>query len=101
MAGMRIAVCMLAAFLIQQTDGCDQSKSNTSQPTVAVPARLQPYQRFVPMPREPASLAGVPWSGAFALDTKTGQLCLTYLGDLGDKWETLPQCTFLLHNYPD
>ncbi len=36
------------------------------------------YQRFVPVPREGAP-AGMPWSGAFALDTKTGQLCWTYL----------------------
>jgi hypothetical protein len=68
-------------------------------------ANKSPYQRFVPIHREPANLpetsmfsskAGIPWSGAFALDTKTGQLCWTYhegLENKGDNsWPHIPDC---------
>ncbi len=57
-------------------------------------------QRFIPIRREPQNVEGVPWSGAFALDTKTGQLCETY--NLGsDKWATIPQCFDLYKDFPD
>jgi hypothetical protein len=61
------------------------------------------YQRFVPVPREGAP-AGMPWSGAFALDTKTGQLCWTYKGMTNNsdaQWPTLPDCAALYHNDHD
>jgi hypothetical protein len=61
------------------------------------------YQRFVPVPREGAA-AGMPWSGAFALDTKTGQLCWTYKGMTNDSnapWPNLPDCMTLYHSDPD
>jgi hypothetical protein len=50
------------------------------------------YQRFIPVPRQPENVTGVPWSGAFALDTKTGQLCRTYDGEFAEKWQALPSC---------
>lgn len=40
------------------------------------PANL-PYQRFVPIPPDSGMREGVPWHGYFALDTKTGTLCIT------------------------
>jgi hypothetical protein len=45
-----------------------------------IPGRIdrQPIQRFVTVARQAENVAGVPRSGAFALDTKTGQLCRTY-----------------------
>ena len=49
-----------------------------------------------PLPRG----AGTPWSGAFALDTKTGQLCFTYNTNTKG-WDGLPQCLQLLKDYPD
>jgi hypothetical protein len=61
------------------------------------------YQRFVPVPREETS-AGMPRSAAFALDTKTGQLCWTYKGISSEgnaQIPGLPDCTTLYHNDPD
>jgi hypothetical protein len=34
-------------------------------------------QRFVPIPADTVMTEGVPWHGFFALDTKTGTLCVT------------------------
>jgi hypothetical protein len=97
MNGMRIAIWIIATLVLQQSDGCNQV-----QPAApAVAQKPIPYQRFVPVPRQPADLMGVPWSGAFALDTKTGQLCLTYPGNFPEKWNSLPQCTDLLKGFPD
>jgi hypothetical protein len=65
-----LTVCALC-FLLQ---GCADIQGTKTQPQ----AVKQPCQRFVPIHREPANVTGVPWSGAFALDTKTGTLCRTY-----------------------
>src|ERR1039458_9135488 len=77
---------------------------NSAQSPPQVAQVKQPYQRFIPVPREP-NLTGVPWSGAFALDTKTGQLCTTYdqsfsIATHGD-WTKLPACKDLLTGFPD
>jgi hypothetical protein len=64
----------------------------------------QAYQRFVPVPREPQNIAGLPWSGAFALDTKTGSLCWTYKIEnhtQNDVWPALQDCFDLYQQYPD
>jgi hypothetical protein len=92
---MRIAAWLIATLFLQQSNGCDESK-----PAVP-PQKPIAYQRFVPMQRQPENLQGVPWSGAFALDTRTGQLCLTYDGDFPEKWNSLPQCVGLLKQFPD
>ncbi len=63
--------------------------------------RSNGYQRFIPMPRQPENVTGVPWSGAFALDSKTGQLCKTYDGGLDEKWASLPTCLALFRSFPD
>jgi hypothetical protein len=69
------------------------------------PAAAQPspstgaYQRFIPMPRQPENVTGVPWSGAFALDTKTGQLCRTYDGGLDEKWSAITACADLYKKF--
>jgi len=69
------------------------------------PATAQPthdpagYQRFIPMPRQPENVTGVPWSGAFALDTKTGQLCRTYDGGVDEKWNGLALCVELYKKF--
>jgi hypothetical protein len=81
---------------------CGQQES-AGHPVVAktVPSEQpQPYQRFIPVPRQPENLTGTPWSGAFALDTKTGQLCFTYNTNVKG-WDGLPQCLQLLKDYPD
>jgi hypothetical protein len=72
-------------------------------------ATKQPYQRFVPIsvpiPKEPANPTGLPWAGAFALDTKTGQLCYTYRIRenivFNESLLTLPTCSDLFRQYPD
>jgi hypothetical protein len=53
----------------------------------------QSYQRFVPISAQ-QGMAGIPWHGFFALDTKTGQLCQTVpLSDNAPAWtRSLPQC---------
>ena len=57
------------------------------------PARNNEYQRFVPTPGEPST--------AFALDTKTGQLCRTYdWKESNGKPVFLPLCSDLLSLYP-
>jgi hypothetical protein len=73
---------------------CDQQQR--PQP----PPKPTYQQRFIPIHREPQNVEGVPWSGAFALDTKTGQLCETY--ELSnDKWAAIPRCYDLYRNFPD
>jgi hypothetical protein len=92
---MRFVALFAVAVILQQSSGCDQTQ------TASVPQKPAPYQRFIPMPRQPADLSGVPWSGAFALDTKTGQLCFTYIGTFAEPWNSLPQCLDLLKQFPD
>jgi hypothetical protein len=66
---------IVASSLVFAMSGCSQLDPPQ------VPTK-QPYQRFlpisVPIPKEPSNPNGLPWVGAFALDTKTGQLCWTY-----------------------
>jgi|SRR5579862_3668996 len=61
----------------------------------AAPPKEYSCQRFIPVPRQPENVTGVPWSGAFALDTQTGQLCRTYNGNLPEAWMALPMCVDL------
>jgi len=90
------------AFLSLLSVSCDQQKEPTPQAATPVNSpRLNPYQRFIPSTRQPENVTGVPWSGAFALDTKTGQLCLTYQGNFREPWNALPQCVDLLKTFPD
>jgi len=53
------------------------------------------FQRFLPVSGAPQKADGTMWSGAFALDTITGQLCYTY-DDPGSKKSSLPVCRDLL-----
>lgn len=88
--------------------GCNQGQ--TAKPQNASPSAVTttvPYQRFVPVPRQPGNLTGVPRSGAFALDTMTGQLCRTYQRDSPEEntsgkgstaLDTLPLCRALWAN---
>ncbi len=71
-------------------------------------ATKQPYQRFVPIsvpiPKQPTNPTGLPWAGAFALDTKTGHLCWTYQvrqSVVDESLLTLPYCSNLYRDYPD
>jgi len=91
---MRLA---LVSALFLPLAACDQKPAPSSPVPIQSPV---PYQRFIPMPRQPENVQGVPWSGAFALDTRTGQLCLTYEGDVGKDWQSLPTCLALFNQYP-
>jgi hypothetical protein len=51
------------------------------------------------MPVEHSDVTGIPWSGAIALDSKTGQLCYTYLVE--KPWNDLPLCLDLYKQFPD
>lgn len=90
---MKQALTLVACLSLAS---CDQIRS-----AVDPQPRSVAYQRFVPVPRQPETLTNVPWSGAFALDTKTGQLCLTYRSDVKEPWQSLPECVVLLKTYPD
>jgi hypothetical protein len=83
---MRMYATALALLMLSLLIGCTLQKT--------------PYQRFVPMPRQPENVQGVPWFGAFALDTKTGQLCLTGAGDFGEDLK-FPSCFRLYKTDPD
>jgi len=90
-------VFTLAGLLLQQSNGCEQEKLVSVAPQKAIP-----YQRFIPVPRQPENVQGVPWSGMFALDTKTGMLCRTYeVNTLSNGFSDLPMCEHLLLSYPD
>jgi len=92
-----IASVVGTALIISGAAMKAQSQSSRS------PAQTSPspglYQRFVPMPRQPEDLTGVPWSGAFALDTQTGQLCRTYDGGIDEKWTGLNLCADLYRRF--
>jgi hypothetical protein len=84
-------------------DGCGDMSVDKKQPAQPI---KQPYQRFIPIHREPSNLTGVPWSGAFALDTKTGDLCRTY--EVTDSsatpsaaWSGLDLCIDVFKEFPD
>ena len=54
-----------------------------------------PSQRFVPVSSVPQATGSALLSGAFALDTATGQLCYTYR-EAGSKTLSIPLCRDLL-----
>jgi len=89
---IRLSHVFLACLVLT---GCNYvGQNNPSRPR---------YQRFVPVPREGAP-ANIPWSGAFALDTMTGQLCWTYkpiTSDNNAQLPTLPDCKALYQNDTD
>jgi len=87
----------LTAFLFLAA--CDQKPT----PLAATPCpATTPYQRFIPVPRQPENVQGVPWSGAFALDTKTGNLCFTYgKSNFPKNWQNIPECVELFATVPD
>lgn len=92
----------MTAVLLLALSGCSKQS-----PRLEVPK--QSYQRFVPIsvpiPKLPTNPTGLPWAGAFALDTKTGQLCYTYRIRenivFNESLLTLPSCSDLFRQYPD
>lgn len=58
---------LISLVYIAALAGCETSK----------PTAKEHYQRFVPIPAEAVMSEGIPWHGFFALDTKTGTLCVT------------------------
>lgn len=100
---MKLLVLLSVMALIP---GC-----NHQEPTPAAHT-IQPYQRFIPVHLEAGkqaipfeASAGLPSSGALALDTKTGQLCWTYphVDNKGDTSSspTLPDCSYIYRQFPD
>src|SRR5580704_1952136 len=65
------------------------------------------YQRFVPVPADGFFTEGVPWHGYFALDTKTGSLCITLTSAIKtfkgpSEWANdVPNCSRHLADDPD
>jgi hypothetical protein len=86
-------------LLLLAVQGCEKREERP----IEAKSVNQPYERFLPIHREPSNLTGVPWSGAFGLDTKTGQLCHTYPidGDQQVKKEYIPRCLDLYKIFPD
>jgi hypothetical protein len=70
----------------------------------ALPQPKAHYQRFVPIAPPRTMMGGVPWHGFFALDTKTGTLCMTMLRAFQGEgaWANdVPSCSELLKSNPD
>lgn len=88
---------LVSTVLLLQANGCHRSQA----PTVDASQKPIPYQRFVPVPAPQAGMMGVPWTGYFALDTKTGQLCLTSDFYAPEAFKKLPNCMVLKMDYPD
>jgi hypothetical protein len=91
---MRILALASLALLLQQANGCNQSSP------APAPKSNSPYQRFVPVPAPQAGMMGVPWTGYFALDTKTGQLCLTSDKHVPENFGDLPTCVVVTMTNP-
>jgi hypothetical protein len=89
MKGIPLTLVLLV-FIV----GCDQPLNN-------LPKNHTPYQRFVPVSRPPEKMVGVPWTGFFALDTKTGLLCLTTDNHVPPDYQDLPTCTKVMTDWPD
>lgn len=60
-----------------------------------------PYQRFVPLSHQPESLKGDAWQGTYALDTKTGQLYVTFDPNAFSSVSAIPTCLKLYRDFPD
>lgn len=59
------------------------------------------YQRFAPLSHQPESLKGDAWQGTYALDTKTGQLCVTFDPSAFNSVSAIPTCLKLYRDFPD
>jgi hypothetical protein len=92
---MKMVGSVALVLLLQQANGCDQSPKTTAT------TNHVHYQRFVPIPGEDFFRNGVPWNGYFALDTKTGLLCLTVDDFVPKDFPSTPTCTKLLTQWPD
>jgi hypothetical protein len=80
---MRTFSPVLMASLLVALVGCEE-QSQPSSGLKSPPTKAE-YQRFLPIP--PSSGIGVPWHGFFALDTKTGKLCMTTTRKFSDASE--------------
>jgi hypothetical protein len=89
---MRILALASLALVVQHPTGCNQ-------PDVPTAKNNPPYQRFVPVSAQ-AGMMGVPWTGYFALDTKTGQLCLTSDKHEPENIGDLPTCVVVTMTNP-
>jgi|SRR5579859_5191380 len=67
----------------------------TDKSIVPVQAQVTPGQRFLPLNAE-SQKSGVPWSGFFALDSQTGQLCRTTSRQFGNEFDQIPACLSLV-----
>jgi len=83
--------------MVLVASGCDSPPAQSTPQ----PQKPPPSQRFVPVQRQPENVQGVPWSGFFALDTKTGQLCRTYETPKPTDWDGIVLCKQLYDQYPD
>jgi hypothetical protein len=59
-----------------------------------VPAIRSPMQ-------QPESLKGDTWRGTYALDTKTGQLCVTFDPSAFSSVSAIPTCLKLYRDFPE
>lgn len=63
------------------------------------PMQTETFERFVPVSSIPQEAGANAWSGQFALDTVTGQLCYTYV-DPTAKPNSIPVCKDLYSKKP-
>jgi hypothetical protein len=60
-----------------------------------------PQQRFVPLQHQPENLKGDALQGTYALDTKTGQICVTFDPSAFSSVSAIPTCFKLYRDFPD
>jgi hypothetical protein len=89
-----VRISYIAILLLVAMSGCDAAKQSVVKADTPVKAQEAYVQRFVPLGGSVNTL-GVPWSGAVALDTKTGQLCSTLPKST---WGNIPRCLDLYEN---
>jgi hypothetical protein len=98
---MKSHYAILLFAVLGVLSGCDAQNQAAPPPTQSKPI---PYQRFVPISPQSGMVSGVPWHVFFALDTKTGNLCLTGNRQFssGAEWvNDLPMCSGLRNQFPD
>jgi hypothetical protein len=85
---MRKFLLLLSGCLLTCCVGCTRSAQGSAQ-------------RFIPITHQPENLKGEPWAGSYALDTWTGQLCVSFDPVAFSEVSALPTCLELYKNYPN
>lgn len=92
---MKVLLCLMVLCFVSP-DSCDTSSQTSSAPKVntAPESSSLHFQRFIPI-SHPQNLKGEQWKGTYALDTETGQICLTFNPSDSGSVSAIPSCKSL------